>query len=85
MTDIRRQVRNSRDQSVDSKDDGALIGWENQGQPQHKNVERKDAKPRSGGHGSGVVYADLNDDGLIDVFVFNDDNLTSRSAQTFHF
>ena len=78
LTDIRRQARNSPDKSGNSKDDGAAIGWENQGQPQHKNVERKDASLCFGGHGSGVVYADLNDDGLIDVFVFGDDNKYPR-------
>jgi enediyne biosynthesis protein E4 len=32
------------------------------------------AKPRDDGHGFGVVTADLNDDGLVDIFVANDMN-----------
>ncbi|WP_240906960.1 CRTAC1 family protein [Paludisphaera rhizosphaerae] len=38
-------------------------------------VERKRiARPRDDGHGFGVVAADLNDDGLIDIYVANDMN-----------
>ena len=37
-------------------------------------VIRSDPKPRADGHGFGVVAADVNDDGLIDIFVANDMN-----------
>ncbi len=40
----------------------------------YEKVIRTDPKPRSDGHGFGVVAADLNDDGLIDLFVANDMN-----------
>jgi hypothetical protein len=36
--------------------------------------DTKTLKPRSDGHGFGIVTADLNDDGLTDIFVANDMN-----------
>lgn len=36
--------------------------------------ETKQIKPRSDGHGFGVVAADLNDDGKVDIYVANDMN-----------
>ncbi len=40
----------------------------------YEKVIHTDPKPRSDGHGFGVVAADVNDDGLIDIFVANDMN-----------
>ena len=37
-------------------------------------VIRSDPRPRADGHGFGIVTADVNDDGLIDIFVANDMN-----------
>jgi enediyne biosynthesis protein E4 len=40
----------------------------------YEKVIHTDPRPRSDGHGFGVVAADVNDDGLIDLFVANDMN-----------
>jgi RNA polymerase sigma factor (sigma-70 family) len=58
----------------DQKNPGQQGQKSGRGEPREKDVQREGSKPRAGGHGSGVVAADLNDDGLIDLFIVNGDN-----------
>ena len=75
-----KQGQSSERQYPDKADDARKQGQSGEPQdgnnqdgsrPRDKNVERKDPKPRAGGHGSGVVATDLNDDGVIDLFIVN--------------
>jgi RNA polymerase sigma factor (sigma-70 family) len=66
--------QNSKDQPGESQDNGAKPSQNSQSQRRDVQIDkalRSDSKPR--GHGSGVVSADLNGDGVIDIFVVNDD------------
>jgi len=66
---------NNRDGTFTDRYDQAITVEDTIDDPAKKTKKKvRVPKPRDDGHGFGVVTADLNDDGLIDIFVANDMN-----------
>ncbi len=66
---------NNRDHTFTNVYDKVILTEVDEEDPvSHAKTRVRKAKPRDDGHGFGVVAADVNDDGLIDIFVANDMN-----------
>jgi RNA polymerase sigma factor (sigma-70 family) len=73
QNDSGKQEQNRRDPAVDSQNDKQKQGEKGSLRDAGKGqVSQSDSKSGAQGHGSGIVTADLDGDGLVDIMVAND-------------